>query len=131
MDIEDLLRGLRSFSILQLRTAIAELSEWRAVWMVVMFDLPVKTKTDKTRYRRFHAFLLDDGFARLQYSIYGRHCASREMGNAHAKRVRGKTPPRGEVRILRVTETQFRKMEIYRNVTKKKPEQPPLPLEFW
>jgi CRISPR-associated protein Cas2 len=110
---------------------MSEISEWRAVWMVVMFDLPVKTKVDKSRYRRFHSFLLDDGFSRLQYSIYGRHCASREIGETHARRIRSETPPKGEIRILRVTEAQFARMEIFRNITKTKPEQAPLPLEFW
>jgi CRISPR-associated protein Cas2 len=99
--------------------------------MVVMFDLPVTTKLDRTRYRHFREFLLDDGFARLQYSIYGRHCSSREMGDTHALRVRRATPPRGEVRILRITEAQFGRMEIFKNTARKIPEQPTLPLEFW
>ncbi len=101
------------------------------MWMVVMFDLPVKTKIDRTRYRKFHDFLLDDGFGMLQYSVYGRHCMSREKGDVHAKRVRTQTPPRGEVRILRVTEAQYARMEIHRNFTAQKPEAAQLPLEFW
>lgn len=107
------------------------ISEWRAVWMIVMFDLPVQTKLHKTRYRQFHDFLLDNGFMMLQYSIYGRHCASREKGETHARRVKRATPRQGEVRILTVTEAQFGKMQVFRNFERKKVEQPPLPLEFW
>ena len=110
---------------------MAELSEWRAMWMMVMFDLPVKTKLDRHRYTVFHRFLLDDGFQMMQYSIYTRHCASREMSAVHAKRVRTRTPPRGEVRILPITEAQFAKMEIHRNFVRQQPQPKQLPLEFW
>jgi len=101
------------------------------MWMVVLFDLPVKTKLDKYRYRRFHDFLTDDGFRMLQYSVYSRHCASREVSQAHAQRVRRATPPRGEVRVLRVTEAQFARMEIFRNSRRERSEPVPLQLEFW
>lgn len=107
------------------------ISEWRAVWIVVMFDLPVTTKTDRLRYRRYHDFLLDDGFFRLQYSVYGRHCRSRESAETHLRRVRSNTPPRGEVRILSITEAQFSRMEIYRNFAAAPAEQAPSQLEFW
>lgn len=99
--------------------------------MIVMFDLPVQTKLQKTRYRQYHDFLLDNGFMMLQYSIYGRHCASREQGETHARRLKKATPRQGEVRILTVTEAQFGKMQVFRNFERKKVEQPPLPLEFW
>lgn len=101
------------------------------MWMLVMFDLPVKTKNDKREYRLFRGFLLDDGFGQLQYSVYGRHCASREVSETHGKRVHRAIPPRGEVRILRVTEAQFARMEIVRNYAPRPPEPTPLPLEFW
>ena len=106
-------------------------SRWRSVWMIVMFDLPSTTKTDKANYRHFHDFLLDDGFRMLQYSVYGRHCISREKAESHAHRVKRATPPRGEVRILSVTEAQFGRMEIYRNFVKKNAETTPRQLEFW
>jgi CRISPR-associated protein Cas2 len=108
-----------------------ELSRWRVVWLLVMFDLPVKTRTDKTRYRHFHDFLVDDGFQMLQYSVYGRHCASREMALTHSDRVRRKLPRRGRVRVLHVTEAQFAKMQVFEDFTVGEPESPPQPLEFW
>lgn len=110
---------------------MAVISEWRAMWMIVMFDLPVKTRLQKTRYRRFHDFLLDNGFMMMQYSIYGRHCLTREKADVHARRIKIATPKQGEVRILRVTEAQFGKMQVFKNFELKKAEQPPLPLEFW
>lgn len=108
-----------------------ELSEWRAMWMVVMFDLPVITKKQKTDYRHFHEFLIDDGFTMMQYSVYGRHCATREKADAHLQRVRRSTPPQGEVRVLRVTEAQFARMAIFRDRVPTRAESVPKQLEFW
>ncbi len=115
----------------QLQLMMATISKWRAMWMVVMFDLPVKTKQQKTRYRWFHDFLLDDGFVMMQFSIYGRHCASREKAETHASRVRSRTPVQGEVRILQVTEAQFERMQIFRNSSRKPSERVPQQLELW
>ncbi|MGH9821170.1 MAG: CRISPR-associated endonuclease Cas2, partial [Pyrinomonadaceae bacterium] len=57
------------------------------VWLVVMFDLPTETKQERRRYALFRKFLLKDGFSMLQFSIYGRHCASDENADVHEKRV--------------------------------------------
>ena len=107
------------------------LSEFRSVWMLVMFDLPVDTKAAKTAYRHFREFLQDDGFSMLQFSIYGRHCATREGADTHAARVRRSLPPEGEVRVLRVTEAQYSRMEIFRKFERRRPEQAPEMLELW
>ena len=106
-------------------------SEWRAVWLLVMFDLPVKSKVQKRRYHQFHDLLVDEGFQMLQYSIYGRHLATREKGDAKCARVVSRVPPEGQIRLLRVTEAQFSAMEIVENYASKKAELAPGQLEFW
>ena len=40
--------------------------------MMVFFDLPTVTKTDKRAYTLFRRFLLNDGYDMIQFSIYGR-----------------------------------------------------------
>lgn len=99
--------------------------------MMVMFDLPVQTNVDKTHYRHFHDFLLDDGFLMMQFSVYGRHCASREIAETHQRRVGLAVPPNGQIRVLQVTEAQFGRMTIFENYVVRKPEPAPLALEFW
>ena len=89
------------------------LSSYRAVWLVTMFDLPVDTKQARRQYALFRKFLLQDGFTRLQYSVYGRHCASEENAHVHIQRIERKLPPDGEVRVLTVTEKQFERMRIF------------------
>ena len=40
--------------------------------LLVFFDLPMVTKTEKRAYTLFRRFLLNDGYDMLQYSVYGR-----------------------------------------------------------
>lgn len=42
--------------------------------IMVFFDLPVKTKTQRREATRFRNFLLMDGYHMLQYSVYARVC---------------------------------------------------------
>jgi CRISPR-associated protein Cas2 len=101
------------------------------VWMVVMFDLPTETKLDRKRYARFRKMLLDDGFMMLQFSVYGRHCPSEENANVHEKRVIMSLPEKGNVRILRVTEKQYARMQTFYGKRPRKTEEPPLQLSFF
>jgi len=101
------------------------------VWMVVMFDLPTETAEDRLRYTRFRKFLLKDGFAMLQFSVYGRHCPSDENAEVHEKRVVMGLPPKGNVRIIKVTEKQFARMKTFYGKAPRKTEEPPLQLSFF
>lgn len=49
----------------------------------------------------------------FQFSIYLRHCASRENADVHIKRVKNMLPPSGQVGILCVTDKQFGNMELF------------------
>lgn len=97
----------------------------RAMWVIAMFDLPVETAEQKKQYRRFHDALESFGFSRLQYSIYGRPCASPENADYQANRVKKKLPDEGEVRILKLTALQFSRMDIYQGKKAGKVEDPP------
>jgi len=107
------------------------LSEFRAVWLFAMFDLPVDTVAARRQYARFRKKLLEEGFMMLQFSVYARYCGSEEASQAHRRRVRDALPPDGEVRLLHVTDHQFGKMEVYHGRTRRKPEAPPEQLTLW
>lgn len=83
------------------------------MWIMVFFDLPTETKSDRKAYAKFRKDLLKDGFSMFQFSIYIRHCSSRENRNVHIKRVKSKIPKKGTVGILSVTDKQFGSMLIY------------------
>lgn len=88
-------------------------SEYRIMWVLVFFDLPTDTKKERKAYADFRKKLLRDGFTMFQFSIYVRHCPSRENAEVHIKRVKMFLPPQGEVGILCITDKQFGMMEIF------------------
>ncbi len=83
------------------------LNAYHIMWLFVFFDLPVETKKERSQATRFRKDLLKDGFTMMQFSVYIRHCASKESANMHMKRVRGFIPEKGHVSILSVTDKQY------------------------
>lgn len=103
----------------------------QTMWLVVLFDLPTDSKVAKKAYTRFRKFLLDDGFTMMQYSVYMRHSSSDENAQVHAKRVKDRLPDDGEVRIIKITDKQFGKIEVYYGKKRKSTEKAPLQLQFF
>ena len=89
------------------------LNAYRIMWVLVFFDLPTDTKKDRKNYSRFRKNMMADGFQMFQFSIYLRHCSSRENTDVHIKRVKSILPPKGHVGIMCVTDKQFGMMEIF------------------
>lgn len=101
------------------------------MWVLTMFDLPVDTKAARRAYAQFRKKLLQDGFSRLQYSVYVRHCASEENAAVHIQRVERTVPDDGEVRIMGITDKQFERMRIFWGKRRKPPETAPQQLELF
>ena len=95
------------------------------MWLMVMFDLPTKTARERSVYSDFRKFLLVDGFMMLQYSIYTRYCASEENAEVHTNRVCSCLPPEGEVRVLKITDKQFGRMQVFHGKKPKQTEKAP------
>ena len=89
------------------------LNEYRIMWILVFFDLPTETKKDRKNYTQFRDKMMDDGFTMFQFSIYVRHCASRENMDVHLKRIKSILPPKGKVGIMSITDKQFGMMELF------------------
>lgn len=89
------------------------LSEYRVMWVLVLFDLPTETKKDKKAYADFRKKLQRDGFTMFQFSIYVRHCASSENADVHIKRVKSFLPEYGQVGIMCITDKQFGNIELF------------------
>lgn len=83
------------------------------MWILVFFDLPTRTKKERKQYTLFRDRLIKDGFTMFQFSIYLRHCASRENAEVHIKRVKSFLPRHGHVGILCITDKQFGNMELF------------------
>ena len=106
-------------------------SGYRAVWILVMFDLPTDTQKARKDYTHFRKMLLKDGFTMIQYSVYVRHCASEENADVHYQRVKDFLPPDGEVRILTITDKQFERMRIFWGKLRKPTPPAPKQLELF
>lgn len=110
---------------------IMKLDEYRIMWILVLFDLPTDTKADIRNYTRFRKSIMKDGFDMFQFSIYLRHCMSRENSDVHVKRVKSVLPPKGHVGILRITDKQFGEIEIFYGRKKEEVKPPPQQLEMF
>lgn len=104
---------------------------YRVMWVFVYYDLPTETKKDRRQAALFRKNLQRDGFVMLQYSIYIRHCASRENANVHTKRVKGFLPPAGEVIVFALTDRQFGLIEFFRGQAETKKPDTPQQLELF
>ncbi|MFA9392046.1 MAG: CRISPR-associated endonuclease Cas2 [Prolixibacteraceae bacterium] len=83
------------------------LNAYHIMWLFVFFDLPVTTKKERKDASRFRKELLKDGFSMMQFSVYNRHCASKESAQVHLNRVKSSVPEKGLVSILSVTDKQY------------------------
>ncbi|MEI6524122.1 MAG: CRISPR-associated endonuclease Cas2 [Bacteroidota bacterium] len=89
------------------------LNAYRIMWVLVLFDLPTETKKERKAASGFRKKLITDGFQMFQFSIYMRHCPSRENADVHIKRVKSFLPAKGHVGIFQFTDKQFGMVELF------------------
>jgi CRISPR-associated protein Cas2 len=107
------------------------LNAYRIMWVLVFFDLPTETPAERKIYARFRKDILKDGFNMFQFSIYLRHCPSRENAEVHIKRVKSILPEKGHVGIMCITDKQFGMMEIFQGHKPKQSQPPSQQLEMF
>ncbi len=95
------------------------------MWCLVLFDLPTGSAEERKRAGDFRKILLHEGFVMLQLSVYGQPFRDDSHCEKIARVLRSEVPPKGEVRLLYVTDSQFAKMEVFLGKTPKKPEKIP------
>lgn len=116
---------MNDLSYLSLFTAI---SHYQTMWLYAMFDLPVVTPEQRKVATQFRKELIKDGFSMFQYSVYIRHCASKENAETHIRRIQQMVPAEGFVTLLLVTDRQFGEMVTFYG--KKKEPPPPAPMQM-
>lgn len=80
--------------------------------LIVLFDLPVKTKKDRRIYAVFRKYLISKGYLMLQYSVYSKILPNRDAATNHISILKKECPKKGQIRLLMLTEKQYSKMEI-------------------
>ena len=107
------------------------LSAYQVMWLYVFFDLPTNTKKQRHAAARFRKDLVQDGYTMMQYSVYVRHCASKESLEVHLKRLQTIIPEEGLVSALQVTDRQFGNTVNFVGLRSAPPPEAPLQLEFF
>jgi len=107
------------------------LNQYRVLWILVFFDLTTETKRERQIYTRFRKDIMRDGFTMFQFSIYLRHCSSRENAEVHIKRVKNLLPAKGHIGIMTVTDKQFGMMELFYGKEEKNLPSTPQQLELF
>lgn len=75
--------------------------------LMVFFDLPVTTATQRKKYAQFRQNLIKEGFLMLQQSVYTKLVINDAAASGSLIRLRKFSPHEGLVRVLKVTEKQY------------------------
>ena len=87
-------------------------SEYRIMWVLVFFDLPVTKTEERKAATKFRNFLLKDGYYMVQFSVYSRVCNGNDAVEKHTKRLKASLPKNGSIRLLVITEKQYQNMVV-------------------
>ena len=79
--------------------------------IVVFFDIPVITASQRKTYRTFRKYLVKNGFLMMQESVYCKLAQNSSVGETIIENIRKNRPTEGLVQVLKVTEKQYGKME--------------------
>ena len=80
--------------------------------VIVFFDLPVLTESNRREYRTFRKFLIKSGFMMVQESVYCKLAQNNSIADIMVDNIKKNKPPEGLVQVLRVTEKQYNKMDF-------------------
>lgn len=80
--------------------------------VIVFFDLPVLTESNRREYRTFRKFLIKSGFMMVQESVYCKLAQNSSVTDIVVDNIKKNKPPEGLVQVLRVTEKQYNKMDF-------------------
>ncbi|WP_304503439.1 CRISPR-associated endonuclease Cas2 [Companilactobacillus versmoldensis] len=80
---------------------------YRVMRLIVMFDLPTLSASDRRNYRQFRKHLLQDGFLMMQESIYTCILIDRQAANLLEKKISLYAPQKGLIQTMIVTEKQY------------------------
>lgn len=83
----------------------------RFMRIMLFFDLPAVTRTDKREYLKFKKVLKKRGFMMLQESVYTKLALNQSVVDSTMKQIKDLLPKEGLVSVLTITEQQFSSIE--------------------
>lgn len=78
---------------------------------IVFFDLPNIYSSDKKNYIKFRKFLINEGFIMMQESVYSKIVMNTQQSELLIERIRKKSPKKGTIQVLTITEKQYSQIE--------------------
>lgn len=87
-----------------------QLSGYRIMWTIVMFDLPVGLPKERKAATLFRKHLLDLGFSMAQFSVYYRVMGNKDIAQRYIVEIKSFVPENGSVNILTITDKQYENM---------------------
>lgn len=101
------------------------------VWLLVMFDLPVVTREQRSEANKYRKALYDSGFEQIQFSVYAKYLVNASGVRSLLPVLRGRIPANGEVRVIRLTDEQWAGMYRYYGQVELRPERVPTQLALF
>ncbi len=95
------------------RQRLNTLTGWSMMWIICMFDIPVRTKKEQRKATRFRNLLLDNGFTMKQFSVYIKPVKSLSVGQNTSKKLSKYIPENSSVSFLYITDKQYLMTENY------------------
>jgi len=84
---------------------------YRFVRLIIFFDLPTLSLADGKNYRKFHKFLIRNGFIMTQFSVYSKLILNESQASSVKDLLCKNLPPKGLVQCMKITEKQFADIE--------------------
>ncbi len=84
---------------------------YRYMRIIVMFDLPVVSNSDRREYNKFRKYLIKNGFFMMQESVYCKLAQNSTAADLIIDNIRKNKPLSGLVQALKITEKQFSKID--------------------
>lgn len=102
-------------------------------WLMVTFDLPVGTKSQRKAAHDFREWLKDDGYQMIQWSVYARACVTFARQETHLERLKKHLPAEGSVRAIFITRAQWARSFVIHGSPASSvfPEEMPEQIQFW
>lgn len=79
--------------------------------VIVFFDLPVGTVSERREYTQFRKYLIKNGFLMMQESVYCKLAQNQVVADNIVNNIKKNKPSSGLVQVMKITEKQFSRME--------------------
>lgn len=103
---------------------MSELSGYRLMWLVAIFDLPVITKKQRKAATDYRKLLLTEGFQMAQLSVYFKYCRDKVQAEGITRNLSSNVPPGGRVDLLMITDKQYSQIITIRDSERVRRENP-------